>query len=53
MADCVSKLVVKSKNNGFVEVPCGYCICCRKRKAAALKRLCEYVIRKTKTFQML
>lgn len=42
MADCVSKLTVKSASGQWFDVPCGSCLPCRKRKAAALKRFCEY-----------
>lgn len=42
MANCTSMLTVQKKDGHFVLVPCGSCLCCRKRKAAALKRLSEY-----------
>lgn len=49
MAQCISPITVRNKTfNGlvkgsaFVEVPCGVCIPCRKKKAAFLTRLCQY-----------
>lgn len=42
MANCTSMLTVRKKDGHYVDVPCGVCLCCRKRKAAALKRLSEY-----------
>lgn len=42
MANCISMLTVKKKTGEYVNVPCGTCLCCRKRKASALKRLSEY-----------
>ena len=43
MANCIRMLTVQKKDKSFVEVPCGSCLPCRKKKAAALKRLSEFV----------
>lgn len=40
MAECSSKLVINTPKGRF-EVPCGRCLCCRKRKAAVIKHFCE------------
>lgn len=43
MANCTSMLTVQKRDGSFVDVPCGSCLCCRKKKAASLKRLSEFV----------
>lgn len=42
MADCLSKLTVKKKDGSYIEVPCGYCLNCRRRRAGYIKRFCEF-----------
>lgn len=43
MANCIHMLTVQKKDKSYVQVPCGSCLPCRKKKAAALKRLSEFV----------
>lgn len=43
MPECPHKLtVINQRTHERWQVPCKRCICCRKKKAAAIKRFCEY-----------